>query len=58
RGSSDDWDQYANVTGDIGWSWDSVQQYFRKNERWSSPPDNHSTVGEYDPRVHSETGIN
>ncbi|KAJ7902571.1 aryl-alcohol oxidase [Mycena olivaceomarginata] len=58
RGSSDDWDQYAEVTGDSGWSWDHVQQYFQKNERWSSPPDNHSTVGEYDPRVHSKSGIN
>ncbi len=30
RGSSDDWNQYAEVTGDIGWSWDSVRPYFQK----------------------------
>ena len=30
RGSSEDWDQYASISGDEGWSWNSVQQYFRK----------------------------
>lgn len=28
RGSRDDWDRYANVTGDYGWSWDSMEPYF------------------------------
>lgn len=28
RGSRDDWDRYAKVTGDDGWSWDSMEQYF------------------------------
>ncbi|KAJ7131737.1 aryl-alcohol oxidase-like protein [Mycena crocata] len=58
RGSAEDFNAYAKVTGDLGWSWDSVQKYFRKNERWSSPADNHSTVGQYNPAVHSKTGIN
>ena len=30
RGSSQDWDRYASISGDEGWSWNSVQQYFRK----------------------------
>ena len=30
RGSSDDWDRYADVTGDVGWSWDNMQPYIRK----------------------------
>ena len=30
RGSYQDWDRYASISGDEGWSWDSVQQYFRK----------------------------
>ena len=30
RGSSEDWDRYASISGDQGWSWDAVQQYFRK----------------------------
>ncbi|KAJ7641333.1 aryl-alcohol oxidase precursor [Roridomyces roridus] len=58
RGSSDDWDNYASTTGDSGWSWSNVQKYFRKNELWSLPADNHSTAGEYDPKVHSVSGVN
>ncbi|KAL0578819.1 hypothetical protein V5O48_003187 [Marasmius crinis-equi] len=30
RGSSDDFDRYARVTEDPGWSWDALQHYFRK----------------------------
>jgi choline dehydrogenase-like flavoprotein len=30
RGSSDDYDRYAKITGDPGWSWNSLQPYFRK----------------------------
>ena len=30
RGSSEDWDRYASISEDQGWSWDAVQQYFRK----------------------------
>lgn len=27
RGSRDDFDRYANVSGDSGWSWDSILPY-------------------------------
>jgi choline dehydrogenase-like flavoprotein len=27
RGSRDDYDRWANVTGDAGWSWDSLYPY-------------------------------
>jgi choline dehydrogenase-like flavoprotein len=30
RGSSEDWDRYASITGDEGWSWDAIQPYIRK----------------------------
>lgn len=30
RGSDDDWNRYANVTGDHGWSWNALQKYFKK----------------------------
>ncbi len=30
RGSSDDFDRYAEVTGDPGWTWNNVQTYFRR----------------------------
>ncbi|KAK1235691.1 hypothetical protein PQX77_001062 [Marasmius sp. AFHP31] len=58
RGTRDDWDRYADVTGDEGWSWDSIQPYIRKNERFTPPVDGHDTTGEFDPAVHSFSGIN
>jgi hypothetical protein len=30
RGSSDDWDRYARVTGDDKWSWKALQPYIMK----------------------------
>ncbi|KAK7052417.1 pyranose dehydrogenase 3 [Favolaschia claudopus] len=56
RGSADDFDRYAELTGDSGWSWDSIFPYFLKNERWTAPADHHDTRGQYNPRVHSSTG--
>ncbi|KAF9266707.1 aryl-alcohol-oxidase from pleurotus Eryingii [Marasmius fiardii PR-910] len=58
RGTKEDWDRYAHVTGDLGWSWDNVQPYIRKNERFTPPVDGHDTTGEFDPSVHGFDGIN
>ncbi|KAG6917146.1 hypothetical protein DXG01_003659 [Tephrocybe rancida] len=58
RGSSSDFDRYAEVTGDPGWSWKSLQSYIRKNERWTALIDNHNTSGQFDPSVHGFNGIN
>ncbi|KAJ7510650.1 aryl-alcohol oxidase precursor [Mycena galericulata] len=58
RGSSEEWDRYARLSGDSGWSWDSVQQYIRKNEKWTPPADHHNTTGQFNPLIHSLTGIN
>ncbi|KAG6813051.1 hypothetical protein H0H92_014323 [Tricholoma furcatifolium] len=58
RGPAEEYDQIANITGDNGWSWNQLQPYFRKNERWTAPADNHNTTGQFDPSVHSFTGIN
>lgn len=30
RGSSDDYDRYAKLTGDPGWSWNNILPYLRK----------------------------
>jgi choline dehydrogenase len=30
RGSSDDYDRWARVTNDPGWSWDQIFPYFKK----------------------------
>ncbi|KAJ7243034.1 alcohol oxidase [Mycena rebaudengoi] len=57
RGSREDFDRYAQVTGDAGWSWDRLLPYFFKNEKWTEPADHHDTRGQYDPRVHGTKGM-
>ncbi|KAJ7764917.1 GMC oxidoreductase-domain-containing protein [Mycena metata] len=58
RGSAEAYDRFAAVTGDEGWSWNSLLPYFFKNEKWTEPADHHDTRGQFDPSVHSTTGIN
>ncbi|KAJ3493373.1 hypothetical protein NMY22_g20218 [Coprinellus aureogranulatus] len=56
RGAAADYDRWAEVTGDAGWSWSSLLTYFLKAEKWSPPADNHDTTGQYDPAYHSTQG--
>ncbi|KIK58977.1 hypothetical protein GYMLUDRAFT_45003 [Collybiopsis luxurians FD-317 M1] len=56
RGSADDFDRFANVTGDEGWSWDNIQQYLALNEKLVPPAGNPNTTGEFNPSVHSFNG--
>ncbi|KAF7375816.1 GMC oxidoreductase [Mycena sanguinolenta] len=58
RGSAEDYNRWADVAKDPGWSWDSLLPYFFKNEKWTPPADNHDTRGEFNPAVHSTHGIN
>ncbi|KAJ7580930.1 glucose-methanol-choline oxidoreductase [Mycena floridula] len=58
RGSSEDYDRYAALTGDPGWSWNNMLQYFFKNEILTSPADHHDTEGEINPALHGHAGIN
>ncbi|KAJ7471265.1 glucose dehydrogenase short protein [Mycena galericulata] len=58
RGSAEDFDRYAAVTGDPGWSWDNLLPYFFKNEKWTEPADHHDTRGQFNASVHSFDGIN
>ncbi|KAK7006418.1 GMC oxidoreductase [Favolaschia claudopus] len=55
RGSKEDYDRWADVTGEPKWSWDELIPYIRKNERFI--PTSNDT-GKYNPAVHSFTGIN
>jgi choline dehydrogenase-like flavoprotein len=57
RGAADDWDRYARVTGDDGWSWDQIMKYFKKSEKWTPPNDNHNTTGQFNPDVHGFDGL-
>ncbi|KAF5351272.1 hypothetical protein D9756_008220 [Leucocoprinus leucothites] len=56
RGSSSDYNRFAEYSGDPGWGWDNIQQYLRKHEKFEDPVDNHNTTGQYDPAIHSTTG--
>ncbi|KAJ7210050.1 hypothetical protein GGX14DRAFT_534822 [Mycena pura] len=49
RGSAEDYDPWAAVTGDSGWSWNNLLPYFFKNEKWKPPADHHDTRGESNP---------
>ncbi|KAJ6550159.1 alcohol oxidase [Mycena capillaripes] len=57
RGSSEEYDRLASVSGDPGWSWTNLQKYMLKVrhtlQRATCPPwNNRSNVGEYNPRMH------
>ncbi|KAJ7020416.1 pyranose dehydrogenase [Mycena alexandri] len=56
RGAAEDFDRYANLTGDQGWSWNQIFPYFLKNEQWTAPADNHNTQGQFNPAVHGTSG--
>ncbi|KAJ6626954.1 aryl-alcohol oxidase-like protein [Mycena sp. CBHHK59/15] len=56
RGAADDFNRYANLTGDKGWSWDQLFPYFLKNEKWSPPADGHNTQGQFNPALHGTDG--
>ncbi|KAJ7130850.1 alcohol oxidase [Mycena crocata] len=58
RGSKDDFDRFARITEDEGWSWDNLVPYMHKTERFSPPADNHNTTGQFNPAVHGFDGIN
>ncbi|KAJ7286777.1 pyranose dehydrogenase [Mycena rebaudengoi] len=57
RGTAEDFDRYAKLTGDSGWSWKRMLPYFLKNEKWSQPADHHNTHGQFDPAFHSTEGL-
>ncbi|KAA1471967.1 aryl-alcohol-oxidase from pleurotus Eryingii [Dentipellis sp. KUC8613] len=56
RGPKDDWNRYAKVTGDQGWSWDNMQGYMKKVEWLTFPTDGHDMNNEIDHSIHGLTG--
>ncbi|KAK1232186.1 hypothetical protein PQX77_004698 [Marasmius sp. AFHP31] len=52
RGSDDVWDNFARLSGDPGWSWESVEKYNRKASRLTPPQDGHDTTGQVIPAAH------
>lgn len=73
RGSLDDFNRWARVTGDSGWSWDEMFPYFlkvwvltfvdgvqlntRQNERFVQPTDGRNITGDFDPSIHGYDGM-
>ncbi|KAJ7653810.1 pyranose dehydrogenase [Mycena rosella] len=56
RGAAAEFDHYAQLTGDQGWSWNNLYPYFLKSEKWSPPADGHDTTGQFNPAVHGKSG--
>ncbi|KXN87047.1 Glucose dehydrogenase [FAD, quinone] [Leucoagaricus sp. SymC.cos] len=56
RGSRDDWDSWANMTGADGLQWDKMLPYILKAEQWSIDPQNRTQVNHYNTSVHSKDG--
>ncbi|KAJ6527898.1 aryl-alcohol oxidase precursor [Mycena vulgaris] len=56
RGAVDDFDRWANWTGDQGWSWNQLFPSYLKHETWTEPADHHNTAGQFNPAVHGTHG--
>ncbi|KAI0683735.1 alcohol oxidase [Cytidiella melzeri] len=56
RGSKDDWDRFASVTHDSGWSWESILPYAKKMETFVLPIDGRNISDEVDFSVHGFQG--
>ncbi|KAI9459890.1 aryl-alcohol-oxidase from pleurotus Eryingii [Lactarius psammicola] len=56
RGPASDFDRLAQVTGDSGWSWNSLRSTLIEVESLVPPPDGHDTRGEVNPEFHGSNG--
>ncbi|KAH8092604.1 aryl-alcohol-oxidase from pleurotus Eryingii [Cristinia sonorae] len=52
RGSDDVWDRWAQISGDSGWNWKSVEKYYLKSSRLVPPADGRNVAGLENPKVH------
>lgn len=59
KGSFEEYDRYAEITGDDSWSAKSIKPYLTKWEDFSSPMDmsaTRTTFGQFRPSTHGYTG--
>ncbi|ETW79570.1 aryl-alcohol oxidase 2 [Heterobasidion irregulare TC 32-1] len=56
RGSSDDYDRWAQVTSDENWSWDRLEPYMRKLEQLTPSTDGHDISQQIDVSAHGTDG--
>ncbi|EKM52280.1 uncharacterized protein PHACADRAFT_260543 [Phanerochaete carnosa HHB-10118-sp] len=52
RGSDDEYNRWAALTGDQSWAWNNVEQYYLKSSRLVPPVDGHNTTGLVIPADH------
>lgn len=57
RGSRDDIDMWAKLSGDKSWGWDAMLPYFTKGEKFNLPVDGRDVSGQYDPSAHGTKGF-
>ncbi|KXN91296.1 Oxygen-dependent choline dehydrogenase [Leucoagaricus sp. SymC.cos] len=56
RGSRDDYDQWAAITKEPHFSWDSMFPYMLKSEKYAQNIDHQSEVGHLNPAIHGYSG--
>lgn len=58
RGSPADYDEWATLTGDEGWGWAKLLEYFRKAETFTPPNEDWVETFDisWDPEVHGDSG--
>ncbi|KAJ2912470.1 hypothetical protein MD484_g7944, partial [Candolleomyces efflorescens] len=56
RGAGDDYDEWARITSDPGWSWNSLFPLIKRHERWVPPLGGRDISGQYDPQFHGSNG--
>ncbi|KAG2005482.1 aryl-alcohol oxidase [Coprinopsis cinerea AmutBmut pab1-1] len=56
RGAAEDYDRWAEVTGDSGWTWDALFPLIKRHEKFVPPPGGRNVTGQYNPDVHGYEG--
>ncbi|KAF8342786.1 aryl-alcohol oxidase-like protein [Cantharellus anzutake] len=56
RGSIEEYDRIANVTGDQRWSWDNILSLSKKSETRELPTSGHDFPGDYNPEGYGTSG--
>ncbi|KAF8342784.1 aryl-alcohol oxidase-like protein [Cantharellus anzutake] len=56
RGSFEEYDRIANITGDQRWSWNNILPFSKKSETRKLPTSGHDFPGDYDPSIYGNKG--
>ncbi|KAF8329359.1 uncharacterized protein EI90DRAFT_2924149 [Cantharellus anzutake] len=56
RGTNEEYDRIANITGDHRWSWQNIIPYAKKAETLKHPTSGNDFPGDYDPTTYGTTG--